>query len=348
MSDTSKTRRGRRQLLTSLAAVPAAGLLGGIPTVHAENLSEAERRARTSMKEVERRARAALKDAKGTKLVLLGTGGGPVPGRSRHMTSNVMVHDGSAYVLDFGLGVTNQLARTGIPFDSVRTLFLTHHHPDHNIEIGPFLVTGWIHGLKQSVTAYGPPPLQQMIQDYMRSAKVTIDFWAEDFKKAPLEMIDVHELPQPGPVMQDENVKVTSVLVQHPPVTPAYGYRFDFPDRSIAFSGDTVPLESVAQMAKGADVLVHEAMDMIALDAYVRHEIAAGQHVKFKAFMHHMLVDHSPVREVGRIAQEAGVKTLVLSHLTPSLTSISDKSWREQAAKHFKGEIIVGHDLMVI
>jgi len=52
-------------------------------------------------------------------------------------------------------------------------------------------------------------------------------------------MIEVQEISNSGPVMQDNNVKVTSALVQHPPVTPALAYRFDFPDRSIAFSGDT-------------------------------------------------------------------------------------------------------------
>jgi ribonuclease BN (tRNA processing enzyme) len=64
--------------------------------------------------------------------------------------------------------------------------------------------------------------------------------------------------------------------------------------------------------------------------------------------MQHMKVDHSPVEDVGRIAQEAGVKTLVLSHLTPGIEGIQDKTWRDQAAKHFTGKIIVGRDLMVL
>lgn len=338
MNDDSGTKVSRRGMLARIAAVPALVAAATIPGV--ANAAD--------VKEKEKQVRAALKDAKGTKLVLLGTGAGPVPGRSRHMTSNVMVHNGAAYVLDFGLGVTDQFARTGIPFGAVRSIFLTHHHPDHNIELGPFLIIGWIRGLKQSIKAYGPPPLRQMTEDFLRSAKVTIDFWAEDFKMKPLGMIDVHELPQPGAVMRDENVTVTSVLVEHPPVKPAYGYRFDFPDRSIAFSGDTVPLEAVAKMAHGADVLVHEAMDMKAIEFEIRRQIANGQPVSFNTFMKHMKADHSPVEDVGRIAQEAGVKTLVLSHLTPSLTSISDAEWRAQAAKHFKGKIIVGHDLMVI
>jgi Beta-lactamase superfamily domain len=113
---------------------------------------------------------------------------------------------------------------------------------------------GWVSGMRQSVRAYGPPPLMQMTEDYFRSAKATIDFWAEDFRIPALRTIEVHEVKNSGPVMQDDDVKVTSVLVQHPPVTPALGYRFDFPDRSIAFSGDTTALEPVAQMAEGADL----------------------------------------------------------------------------------------------
>jgi ribonuclease BN (tRNA processing enzyme) len=250
-------------------------------------------------------------------------------------------------VLDCGLGVTRQFARTGIPFRALKAIFITHHHPDHNIEYGPLLVLGWIGGMPQRVRVYGPPPLAQMTADYLRSAKTTIDFWAEDFHIPPLGAIETHELPQAGAVMQDENVKVTSVLVQHPPVTPAYAYRFDFQDRSIAFSGDTVGLEAVAAMAKGADILVHEAIDMPAIEAYMRAQIARGTPGNLDAFMAHMRADHTPAEEVGRIAQEAGVKTLVLSHLAPG-EGVRDERWRDAAAKNFKGEIIVGRDLMVI
>jgi ribonuclease BN (tRNA processing enzyme) len=241
----------RRNLLAAIAAVPTLAAVTAAPMpAWAEDIDAAATRAK-----------AALKDAKGTRLVLLGTGAGPIPGLARRMASNLMIHDGAAYVLDCGLGVTNEYARTGVPFSALRSVFITHHHPDHNIEYGPLLMIGWVSGMRQSVRAYGPPPLMQMTEDYFRSAKATIDFWAEDFRIPALRTIDVHEVQGSGPVMQDDDVKVTSVLVQHPPVTPALGYRFDFPDRSIAFSGDTTALEAVAQMAKGADLLVHEAMD---------------------------------------------------------------------------------------
>ncbi|HZB93157.1 MAG TPA: MBL fold metallo-hydrolase [Stellaceae bacterium] len=297
------------------------------------------------------RAQAALKNATGTKLVLLGTTGGPapmLPGRTRHMTSHVMLSNGAAYVLDCGLGVTNQYARTGIAFDALRSIFITHHHPDHNVEYGPLLLVGWVQGMRLDVRAFGPPPLAEMTKDFLRAYRQTVEFWAEDFHMKPLSSIAVKEISAAGPVTEDENVKVSAIIVNHPPVKPALAYRFDFSDRSIAFSGDTTPLDSVARMAKGADVLVHEAMYVPAIEAYLRDRIAKGFPVKFAPFMAHMKADHSPVEEVGRIAAQAGVKTLVLSHLTPGLDSIGDDAWRTAAAKYFRGEIIVGKDLMVV
>jgi ribonuclease BN (tRNA processing enzyme) len=337
----SGTDLSRRAVLGTLLAAPAAFAL---PQSH-DTAQSGE-----SLDTREAQVQAALKGAKGTELVLLGTGAGPLPGQDRHMQSSVLLHNGVAYLVDCGLGVTDLFARTAIPFSAVRSIFITHQHPDHNLEYGPFLIIGWVHGLNQSVHAFGPPPLNQMTEDYLRSMKVTIEFWAEDFKIAPLGMIACTDLPKEGTVMQDENVKVTSVLVQHPPVRPAYGYRFDFPDRSIAFSGDTVPLEAVADMARGADVLVHEAMDVPATEQFVRQHSREWHGTNFDTMMHHMRADHSPIEDVGQIAQKAGVKTLVLSHLTPPARGFvpPDREWIQGASKYFKGKIIVGHDLMVV
>jgi ribonuclease BN (tRNA processing enzyme) len=335
-----RSRVSRRNLLASLATMP---------TLFVAAASRAAQTAAggAAVEDVQ----SALKNASGTKLVILGSGAGPnptMPGRTRHMTSHVMVSNASAYVLDCGLGVTNQFARTGIPFTAVRSIFITHHHPDHNIEYGPLLLVGWVQGLPPSVRAFGPPPLKQMTEDFLRAYKATIDFWVEDLKVKPLVSPNVKEVSAPGAVMQDENVKIAAAIVQHPPVRPALAYRFDFQDRSIAFSGDTAPVEAVARLAKGADMLVHEAMYAPALEAYVRDRIAKGVPIRFDDYMAHMKVDHSPVEDAGRIAQEAGVKTLVLSHLTPGIDGIQDETWRDLAAKHFKGEIVVARDLMVL
>ncbi len=330
----------RRSLLAWFAMVPTLSAAGDSRPAHTDA-------GHASLDEVRR----ALKDASGTKLVILGTAAGPVPtvpGRTRHMASHVLVSNAAAYVLDCGLGVTNQFARTGLAFTTIRSILITHHHPDHNIEYGPFLLIGWIQGLPSSVRVLGPPPLEQMTDDLIRAYKATIGFWAEDFRMKPLVAPDVKEVSAPGTVMQDENVRVTAALVEHPPVRPALAYRFDFHDRSITFSGDTVPLETVARLARGADILVHEAMYTPALEAYLRGRIAQGVPWSFDAYMQHMRTAHSPVDEVGRIAQRAGVKTLVLSHLTPGIDGIQDETWRDQAARHFTGEVVVARDLMVL
>jgi ribonuclease BN (tRNA processing enzyme) len=338
MTDTSsKSGLSRRNLLASLVAGPALVATDEPSAAQAAGPQWSPQQTQT-----------ALKDAKSTKLVLLATAGGPVPGRSREMTSHVMLSNGVAYVLDCGMGVTDQYARTGIPFSALKSIFITHHHADHNIEYGPLLIVGWIQGMPLDVRAFGPPPLNLMTQDFMRAYKQTVDFWAEDLQMKPLTSVNVQEVSGAGPVMRDDNVKISSIVVEHPPVKPALAYRFDFKDRSIAFSGDTAPLDAVAKMAQGADVLVHETMYVPAVEEYIKSQIAKGRPVKFEAFMAHMKADHTPSEDVGRIAQEAGVKTLVLSHLTPAIDSISDDTWRAPVAKYFKGEIVVGKDLMVV
>src|SRR5215813_10795161 len=283
----------RRALLTGLAASPAL-------TAAAAPLAAQTPAAKTAAEQ----AQAALKGAKGTKLVLLGTGAGPGgqgPERAtRLMTSHVMLSNGAAYVLDCGLGVTWQYAQTGIPFPALRSIFITHHHADHNIEYGPLLVVGWINGMHLDVRAFGPPPLKQMTEDFIRAYKTTVDFWVEDLKMKPLVTVDVQEVSAAGPVTQDDNVKVSAVIVEHPPVKPALSYRFDFKDRSIAFSGDTAASEAVVKMAKGADVLVREAMYIPALETFIRREIAKGRPIKFEDLMAHMKAGHTPVEERSR------------------------------------------------
>ena len=144
MADTSSLL-SRRNLLVGVAAAPMLTAAAG--SVVAQTPA-----AKTAAEQ----AQAALKEAKGTKLVLLGTGGGVGglgPRRTRRMTSHLMLSNGAAYVLDCGLGVVDQYALTGSPFSALRSIFITHHHADHNIEYGPLLVVGWVNGMHLDVRA---------------------------------------------------------------------------------------------------------------------------------------------------------------------------------------------------
>jgi ribonuclease BN (tRNA processing enzyme) len=299
---------------------------------------------------------AAAEADDGTKLVILGSMAGPSVGAARYQTSHALLVKGHTYVVDCGYGATEQLVRAGIKLASIRDIFVTHHHPDHNIELGTLIYFAWYAGLETLLGIYGPPPIKAITKAYLKAEKPDIDVWLADIGHKPLGPINVHEISAAGPVMQDDLIKVTCAIVNHPPVVPALGYRFDTPGRSIAFSGDTTPLEAVAQLAKDADVLVHEAIYPDALgrsrtagDARAgadrRGSAIAGDADKLRE---HVLRSHSPVVEVGRIAAEAGVKTLVLSHIVPVDGTVTEEMWRAAAAQHFKGEIIVAHDLMVI
>lgn len=331
----------RRRILSAMVAAPAGAL--ALP----HEAAAAPTRAMECYEAATKKVQADIAAKPGTKIVLLGTGGGPVLGQPRHQTSVAMLQDHAAYMLDFGLGAVQQFARTGVPFSRVRSLFLTLQRPDHTTDYGPFLLSGWIHGMASTVQAYGPPGLTAMTVDYVKAMRTTADFWAESFDMQPMIPIRTYEFMHGGPVMQDENVKVTSTLVKHPPVVPAFGYRFDFVDRSVAFSGDTAPTEAMVTLAKGADVLVHEAMYVPAMQAAMQAD-AKRQKVTLESVEEHMTADHTPVADAGRIAAAAGVKELVLYHLTPPTGHVTDAEWIAPAAKFFKGKITVGHDLMVI
>jgi ribonuclease BN (tRNA processing enzyme) len=141
--------------------------------------------------------------------------------------------------------------------------------------------------------------------------------------------------------MQDERVRVTAALVNHPPVVPALAYRFDAPDRSIVFSGDTTASDAVVALARGADILVHDAMYVPVIDRLLARVPNAATLRK------HLLDSHPPVEDVGRVARAAGVKLLVLSHLVPGDDpAITDRMWIDGARKHFGGRIVVAQDMM--
>jgi ribonuclease BN (tRNA processing enzyme) len=194
------------------------------------------------------------------------------------------------------------------------------------------------------IHVYGPPGLQQLTSAFFAYQKFDIDTRIADEGMMDLrKLVSVHEFKGAGVVMQNDDIKVTSLQVRHPPITQAYAYRFEAKDRSVVNSGDTAYMPELAQFAKGADVLVHEAIYIPALEALIKRTTNALR------LREHLLASHTSTEDVGRIAAEAGVNTLVLSHLVPGADpSITDEQWSEGARKYFNGKIIVGKDLMEI
>lgn len=278
-----------------------------------------------------------------SRLILLGTAGGPTPKMDRSAPANAIVIGNDIYVIDCGNGVARQMVKAGLDLGRIRDVFITHQHSDHNADYGNLLLLAWATDLHMRVDTWGPPPLKQMTAQFLEMDAYDIGIREKDEGRPPLApLLRPHEITRGGPVMHDHNVKVTAARVQHPPVTPAFAYRFDCPDRSIVFSGDTRPSENLVELARGADILVHEVIDLEAIDQVVKDEAMA---TRLRA---HLEAAHTPMSEVGRIATEAGVKTLVLNHFVPGTPPIPDAVWYDAVKPHFSGRLIVGHDLMVL
>src|SRR5688572_7978963 len=205
-----------------------------------------------------------------TRCVILATGGGPRPRKNRGPTAHAVIVDDVLYVVDCGNGVARQLAAAGVPLTSLRHVFVTHHHSDHNADYGNLVWLSWASGLRTRVDTWGPPPLARMTKLFFEMNAYDIDTRIANEGRVPLvPLVHPHEVRDAGVVMSDDNVKVTAALVHHPPVVPAFAYRFDARDRSIVISGDTAPSRSLATLAAGADVLVHAVMYPPAIDRLV-------------------------------------------------------------------------------
>lgn len=278
------------------------------------------------------------------RLILLGTGGGPRPRRGSSGSAQVIVCINLAYVVDCGDGVARQLVFAGVPLLTLRHVFITHQHSDHNADYGNLIWLAWAAGLNRRVDAWGPPPLERMTKLFLEMNAYDIDTRIANEHRVPLApLIHVHEVREGGAVMSDEHVRVTAALVDHPPVVPAFAYRFDARDRSIVISGDTTRSDNLVKLAQGADVLVHSAMYPSALDRLVARVPDA------KGLKASILAHQTSAEDVGRVAQAAGVKTLVLSHFVPpDDPELTDQMWIEAAQLHFRGRVVVGKDLLEV
>ena len=146
---------------------------------------------------------------------------------------------------------------------------------------------------------------------------------------------------EPFAVWSDANVRVTATLVEHAPVFPSFAFRFDTEQGSVVFSGDTGPCQNLVRLARDADVLVHEVIDAAWVDELFPPPLDATT----QALRHHLLSAHTSIEDAGRIAEQAGAKALVLSHVIPH--NVSEDRLRA-AARHYSGRLIPGRDLDAI
>lgn len=263
--------------------------------------------------------------ADGLKVIFCGTSGPlPVPNRAKACTA--ILAGGKLYLVDAGPESTENLLTWRVPLANARALFITHLHSDHIGEVGEVNMQSWVAGRAQPLALVGPAGVERLAAGFNEAYAID-----HGFRRAHHEHGDV-TLPIDAGLLapkvvaidkpdgttvawNDGDLTVTAIRVAHDPVSPAFGYRFDYHGRSVVISGDTRKWLPLAAAAKGADVLIHEAQN----NAMTR-QMSGGLKMLGQPRMASIMADtvsyHTEPVEAAEIARMAGVKALVLTHLT--------------------------------
>lgn len=266
-------------------------------------------------------------DHRGLSIVTLGVAAGPaIRGRENGIATAVVVDD-VHYLVDFGLGCTRAAHEAGLRAANLRAGFVTHLHSDHVAELPAYLLWNWgsqVEGFTRPVDLVGPGPdpaladvglsgTAGLLSGVLDAFSYDLHIRVEDEGRPVLsDLIRARELEVPAPgshevftAYEDDRVRVTAVLVEHPPVFPALAFRFDTEHGSVTISGDTTECSALASLAHRTDVLVHEAVNL----GFYRDRGFP------EPFVRHQEISHTTPEGAGRIATKASAGTLILSHL---------------------------------
>ena len=282
------------------------------------------------------RQRPAEAEKPTIRVTLLGTGN-PRPVITRFGPSTLVEAGGKKFVFDCGRGATMRLYQLGIPFNDVDALFLTHLHSDHTVGIPDLWLTGWVMGRNVPLRVWGPAGTVAMMNGLGQAYAFDVHMRRDVDEQLPGEgvKIEAHDVG-PGLVYDHDGVKVTAFEVDHGVVKPAYGYRLDYAGHSVVLSGDTRPSENLIRNAQGADVLIHEVLD---LESYLGADKVYSPAQKQKVIEH-----HTTGEEAGIVFARVKPRLAVFSHIVPPNAPdvIAD------ARKHYAGPLELGEDLMSI
>jgi len=278
-------------------------------------------------------------------VALLGVKGGPAirPGSSMP-TAQLLRLVGKAVLVDAGLGASRGVTGQGIGLHELDLIVVTHLHSDHYLELGPLLHTAWTAGLKRPVRVIGPAGLKAYFERFWASMAFDIELRIADEGRPDIRrMVELQELRE-GDVLNEDGLRLRAMRNLHPPIEDSFALRFEGEGKAVVFSGDTAPMAEMVAFAKGADLLVHEAMLLEGVDALCAR-VGNGDD-RLKA---HLLRSHTPAGEAGRIAAQAGVGALALNHLIPNDDpDFTEGHWQAEVAPHWSGPLHLGRDGMVV
>lgn len=290
-------------------------------------------------------------------LAILGSGSA-VPDPERGNPSQAVMVDDTTLLFDCGERTTVNLVRAGINPLDVDALFFTHLHWDHISDFGYFALSSWNCGRRRELPIFGPPGTAAMVEASLYGVHgADVEFLRGYVRRLPEHIAErpseeppfvAHEIDV-GWSWEHEGFRVLTGTVEHHQRVgmPSVAYRIESPYGVVVLSGDTAPCDSVVELARGADVLVHDA-------AFLDEIIETRE-----------MWSHSGPSGAGRVAAEAGVRTLVLTHLgpytspAPSIAMASmyygkaqrPEIWDDIVARakaQFSGEVVLGRDALVL
>ncbi len=300
-----------------------------------------------------RDATAGLPD--GLHVGLCGTGS-PLPSKERAGACTLIIAGQRLFVVDAGEGGARTLQIMGMPMGRIERLFLTHFHSDHIDGMGPMLLLRWTgSAAKAPLPVHGPQGVEAVMAGFNAAYAADNGYRVAHHgeKIVPASGAGAQAMPfavpgdTPVTVLEEGGVKITAFRVDHAPVSPAVGYRFDYKGRSVVVSGDTAASADLASAAKGADLLVHEALQPRMVAAMTQALAAKG--VANTAQITRDILDyHASPEDAARAAKAAGVKALVLTHIVPPTPSrFFDAAFLGEAPRLYAGPITVGADGMM-
>lgn len=270
------------------------------------------------------------------RTILLGTGSPPPNPKRRGPSTLIVVGDRERFLVDAGSGVGVQLVQAGVrPYDWP-PVFITHHHSDHVIDLAHLIVTRWIVGQNAPLDVYGPAGTRRQLDLLLEWMRWDIDVRSAHMHERPRPEVRVTEVEE-GRVLERDGLRVSAFLVEHDPVKPAFGYRFDAEGTSVVVSGDTRPCENLMRWSRGVELLVHECCEMTKTSWYPGCGWAT-----IEEKIRDLASYHTQPEDIGRVAEGARPQRLVLTHLMPG----SDPAELKAAAeKFYPGPVTVGEDL---
>jgi ribonuclease Z len=287
-------------------------------------------------------------------VVLCGTGS-PVADPERASACTAVLAGGHFLLVDAGPGSSRQVAVERLPRARLEALLLTHFHSDHIGEVGEATLQSWVAGRTNPLAVYGPPGVQQVVDGFREAYTFDTQYrvahhGAEAMPPAAgVPVAKVVTLPGSGEaavVFDADGLRVTAFAVDHQPVEPAYGYRFDYHGRSVVISGDTKKSANLIRHAQGADILVHEALakQMIAPVIEYAKENGLSRWAKLTSDVG---TYHTSPIEAAETAKAANVRMLVLTHIVPPLANyLARRMFLRGVSSAWDGSVELGYDGM--